>query len=121
MNSVDLAIRGDATAARAAATSALEARKFKLTWHDEWTATAERGSKVLNLIVGALAQYFKVGLRVMSGGDGETVVRFEKQSKGYMGGAVGAIRTRKNMERLRDDVKQAFEEQGILSWVKEHD
>jgi hypothetical protein len=120
MNAVDIAIKGDSTAAREAAIKALEARKFRLEWHDDWTATAERGSKVLNAVAGALAQYFKVGLRVMTTEQGETVVRFEKQSKGYMGGAIGAARTRKNMERLRDDVKNSFEQQGILAWVKEH-
>ena len=120
MQSVDLAIRGDAAAARDAATNALQSKKFRLTWQDEWTATAERGSKVANVILGALAQYFKVGLRVMSTEGGETVVRFERLSKGWMGGAIGAMRTRRNMERLRDEVKQAFEQQGILAWVKEN-
>lgn len=121
MQAVDIAIKGDAAAAREAASNALASRKFRLTWSDEWTATAERGNKIANVAFGALAQYFKVGLRIMSGEAGETVVRFERQSKGYMGGAVGAMRTRKNMERLRDELREAFTQQEILVWVKEHE
>ena len=35
-------------------------------WADEWSGTAEKGNKWLNLVAGALAQYFKVGVRIMS-------------------------------------------------------
>ena len=119
MKAIEMAVKGDPAFARQVAGQALESRKFRITWHDEWTATAERGNKVANALAGALAQYFKVGLILMSTQPGETVVRFERQSRGFMGGAIGARRTTKNMEQLRDEVAQQFQQQGVLNWVRE--
>src|SRR5437879_4148421 len=119
MKSVEIGIRADAPASRAMASQLLEANKFRLTWHDEWTATAERGSKVGNALGGAFAQYFKVGLRVLSGGEGEMIIRFEQQSSGWMGGALGARRTTKNMEWLRDNMSSWLQQQGMFLWVRE--
>lgn len=119
MRSVDITVKGDPASARDAAVRALEARKFKITWEHEWSGTAERGSKVLNAIAGALAQYFKVGVKIFAGTPGEVVVRFERQSSGWMGGGIGAMRTNKNLDRLRDEVATAFKEQGILVGVAE--
>lgn len=119
MRTVDITVTGDPASARAAAVQALEARKFRITWEHEWSGTAERGSKVLNVVAGALAQYFKVGLKIFSGTPGEVVVRFERQSSGWMGGGIGEMRTNRNMDRLRDEVAAAFREQGILVGVAE--
>ena len=119
MRSVDIVVTGDPASAREAAVRALEARKFKLSWEHEWSGSAERGSKVLNAVAGALAQYFKVGLKIFSGTPGEVVVRFERQSSGWMGGGIGAMRTNKNLDRLRDEVSTAFRDQGILIRVTE--
>lgn len=110
---------GDPVAARDAAAKVLESLKFRIQWENEWTAIAERGSKVVNVVAGALAQYFKVGLRVFAADPGQSVVRFERLSRGFMGGAIGAVRTRRNMERLRDRVRDVFQEEGILVGVDE--
>src|SRR2546425_10808094 len=97
---------GDPATARATAEQALVARKFKVTWHDEWTATAERGSKALNLLAGALGQYFKGGVRLMSAQPGETTARIERRSSGWMGGAMRAARTTKNLTSLGDELER---------------
>lgn len=112
-------MNADPAAARDAAAKVLSSLKFRIRWESEWTGIAERGNKLVNVVVGALAQYFKVGLRVFAGEPGEAVVRFERLSRGFMGGAMGAVRTRRNMERLRDRVREVFQEQGILVGVDE--
>jgi hypothetical protein len=115
----DFLVVGDPVRARATIEEALVARKFRVAWSDDWTASAERGSKVANAIAGALAQYFKVGVRLMSAEPGETTVRIERQSSGWMGGAIGASRTTKNMTALRTELETTFSSAGVLRGVTE--
>jgi hypothetical protein len=117
--SIDFLVVGDPVAARVTAEQALLARKFRVTWHDDWTATAERGSAALNAVAGAFAQYFKVGVRVMSAGPGQTTLRLERQSSGMMGGAIGMSKTRKNMATLRTELEATFGAAGVLRGVSE--
>lgn len=116
---IDFLVTGDPVAARITAEKALEARKFEVTWHDEWTATAERGSKTAYMFVGTFAQYFKVGVRLMSAQAGETTVRIERQSSGVMGGAIGVARTNKNLASLRAELEKTFADAEVLRSVSE--
>jgi len=116
---VDFIVTGDPATARATVEGALAQRGFRMTWLDEWTGMAERGSKVAYMLLGALAQYFKVGVRLMAAGPGETTVRIERQSSGLMGGAIGAARTSKNMTSLRTDLEATFSAGGVLRGVTE--
>jgi hypothetical protein len=116
---IDFLVTGDPVAARATAEQALVARKFAVTWDDDWTATAVRGSKAANLVVGALSQYLRVGVRLMSAQPGETTVRIERQSSGWAGGAIGVARTRKNLSSLRSELEGTFGDAGVLRGVSE--
>jgi hypothetical protein len=111
---VEFVLDGDPAHAKEAAVQALEGRKFRCNWSDDWTAVAERGSKKANMIAGAAAQYFKVGLSVRSADTGHSIVRLEKQSTGLMGGAIGAARTSNNMKKLRDELTETFTQVGVL-------
>jgi hypothetical protein len=115
----DFLVVGDPVAARATAEQALVARDFRVVWHDDWTATAERGSKSMNFLAGALAQYFKVGVRLMTAQAGLTTVRIEKQSSGMMGGAIGMARVQRNMTALRGELEATFNAAGVLRGVSE--
>ena len=110
----DFTLQGDPGRVRSTVQEALETRKFRLTWHDDWTATAERGSKVANAIAGAAAQYFKIGVAIRSADDGNSVLRVERQSSGLMGGAIGAARTTKNLDKLRTELDSTFQTAGVL-------
>ena len=116
---IDFLVAGDPVRARATIEEALVARKFKVNWIDDWTAVAERGSKVANALAGALAQYFKVGVRIMSDQPGETTIRVERQSSGWMGGAIGVSRTVKNLKALRTELEATFSSAGVLRGVAE--
>jgi hypothetical protein len=116
---IDFTVTSDPIKAAATAEQALVARKFGVTWQDGWTATAERGSKVANAIAGAAAQYFKVGVRIMSADQGMTIIRIERVSSGWMGGAIGAARTTKNLKKLREELESTFSEAGVLHGVRE--
>jgi len=116
--SVDFLVTGDPVAARVTAEQALVANGFRVTWHDAWTGTAERGSIVGNALAGALSQYFKVGVRLMSSETGETTVRVERQSSGMMGGLVGVSRVRRNMTALSAQLQATFQAAGVLRGVR---
>jgi hypothetical protein len=116
---IDFLVTGDPASARSAVEQALVVRKFRVAWSDDWTAVAERGSKVANALAGAAAQYFKVGVRIMSAQPGETTVRIERQSSGWMGGAIGASRTTKNMTALRTELESTFSGAGVLRQVSD--
>jgi hypothetical protein len=117
MKTLDFHVEGDAGRAKATVTQALEARKFKVTWGSEWVATAERGNKIANIFLGALAQYFKVGVSVMTAPEGHGIIRVEKSSSGWMGGAIGARRTTKNFEGLKGELEAAFGTAGVLKHI----
>lgn len=118
MNAVEYDLTGDPQRAKATAIQALESRKFKVTWAGEWDAVAERGNKVANVVLGALAQYFKVGVTVRSGAAGVSVVRIDKSSSGWMGGWIGASRTKKNFESLHAELEGSFRAAGVLAGVR---
>lgn len=95
MSYVDYTVTGDPARAHATATEALEGRKFTLTWSDPWTVVAERGSKVGNVLAEAMAQHFKIGVRVMSAPtDRQSIVRVGPQSSGWAARSARTARRR---------------------------
>jgi hypothetical protein len=115
MEYVDFMLTGDPAQAKATVSEALERRKFKLSWADEWTATAERGNKIANALLGAFAQYFKVGVVIRTDeASGHGIVRIERGSRGMMGGAIGVARTNKNMKQLAEELTTAWQSSGVL-------
>lgn len=120
MDAIEYTVTGDAQRAKATVVEALQSRKFRLTWSGEWDALAERGNKVLNVLFGAFAQYFKIDVLVRSAPDGAGVIRITKSSKGWMGGAIGAHRTKKNFETLAADLQATFQAAGVLVNVQQY-
>jgi hypothetical protein len=120
MTSIDFTVTGDVERAKATAVDALQGKGFRLSWSDEWTATAEKGNKVANLVIGGFAQYIKMGLEVRSAPTaGQALIRLIPASKGYMGGALGVMKTRKTSAKLREELTVVFNEAGVLVDVGE--
>lgn len=119
MQSVEFLINGDPSLARNTAAEILGQRGFTLTWTSDWNATAVRGSTTGNVLLGGFAQKFEVGLSVTSVGNGQSVIRFDRKNRGWMGGAVGAMRVTRNMNELRDQFRDAMSTRGMLAGVQE--
>lgn len=117
MKQVEFHIDGDAAQAKATVVEALETRKFKLSWTSEWAGVAQKGSVVANALLGALAQHFKFGVSVMTDPEGHGVIRMDKVSSGWLGGALGARRTTKSFENLKAELEQTFSAAGVLRKV----
>jgi hypothetical protein len=119
MKSVEFLIHGDPGLARNAAAEILAERGFTVTWTTEWSAQAVKGSTTGNVLLGGFAQKFVVGLSVTSANDGQSVVRFDRVNSGWMGGAIGASRVKRNMISLRDQFRDAMSARGMLAGVQE--
>jgi hypothetical protein len=90
-----------------------------VNWTTEWSAEAVKGSTTGNLLLGAFAQKFVVGLSVTSVGAAQSMIRFDRQNSGWMGGAIGAARVSRNMKALRDEFRDAMSARGMLAGVRE--
>jgi hypothetical protein len=101
-------VMGDPGAVRAVVAQVLTSRGFTVTWQDDSTEVAVRGSRVANILFGAFAQYFKVGVRIAAGQPGETFVHIERLSSGWGGGFVGVAQTRRILESLDAELEAAL-------------
>jgi hypothetical protein len=119
VQAVEFLVNGDPSAARNAAIGILQARGFNINWSTEWAGEAVKGNTAGNLLLGALAEKFVVGLQVTSTPSGQSLIRFERRNSGWMGGAIGARRVSNNMKALRDQFSQAMTQTGMLAGVQE--
>ncbi len=115
MEYFEIQLTGDPARVKATVQQALEAKKFRVEWTEEWSGRAERGNKVANALAGALAQYFLVEVAIGSIPDSTaSLVRVSRGSRGYLGGAIGVSRTNKNMRALFDELQATFSAAGVL-------
>jgi hypothetical protein len=119
VQAVEFLIHGDPVLARNTAAEVLGERSFSVNWTTEWSAEAVKGSTTGNLLLGAFAQKFVVGLSVTSVGAAQSMIRFDRQNSGWMGGAIGAARVSRNMKALRDEFRDAMSARGMLAGVRE--
>lgn len=116
----DVAVRLEPGDARDAIAGILGAHGFQVSFLDPWNAVAERGSRGMNTVFGALAQYYCVGLSVFGGPGGETVVRLLRAPTGYWtgGGLVGKARVSGAFARITNEVIEEFTRRGVLVGVQ---
>ena len=112
-------VSGESDTARDLAADVLAERGFTLDWSDDWTARASKGNVVVNVLAGAFAQSYRLGLRVRSiegadGGPDQTIVRIETLGTGLAGGIWGAKKTRSFFHGLRDELAARFASDGRL-------
>jgi hypothetical protein len=118
---IEFFVMGDAASARAAVEDALLEQQFRLNWLNDWTATAERGSKGANFLLGGMVKYLELGVRIMSGQGGQTVVHIDSESAGehtggsaWVGDAIGSRQMDAELATLRGDLELAFTNAGVL-------
>jgi len=120
MTTINFVVAGDVERAKVTAVEALQMKGYRLTWGDQWSATAEKGSKIGNALAGGFAQYIKLGLQVRAGQTpDQSVISLVQGSKGFMGGALGVAKTNKARNQLRDELAAIFNQAGVLVDVAE--
>ena len=109
----EIAVTGDAAKARDTVAGALTAQGFQLTWNDDWNGVASKGSKKKQMLLGAFAQYFEVGIAVFAV-DGGSVVRLTRPSAGLSGGVAGRQRAVNQFSKLSKEMRETFGAAGVL-------
>ena len=113
VDSREIAVVGDPAAARATVVQALESRGFTVAWQDEWSGTAEKGSKGKQMMLGGFAPHLQVGISLHAIDRG-TVVRLIRPSSGISGGLMGRAKAVKQFNGVADDLLAAFRQAGVL-------
>src|SRR5215212_11001692 len=109
----EITVAGDPSRARATVVQALEGRGFTFAWHDEWSGTAEKGSKTKQMVLGGFAQHLQVDISLHAVDQG-TVVRLTRPSAGVSGGLMGRAKAIKQFKGVADELVAAFREAGVL-------
>jgi len=86
---------------------------FTIEWKDQQAGKAKRGSKGMNVALGAFAPYYEIGFQIYQASDGSIGVRLLKSSGGWTGGAIGAHRVGRQYEEIVDLISNYFYQQGV--------
>jgi hypothetical protein len=113
-NYADIAVRGSVENVQQLVQSAFVANRFALSWASAVKGRAEKGSRGMNLALGALSQYYAVDFEIYPGQDG-AVLRLFQANSGWAGGAIGAHRVKKQFEELHNLLVTWFQQQGVLT------
>jgi len=113
----DIAVRGSVDNVRNLVQTAFAAQGFDVNWAGPMKGKAEKGSKGMNIALGALAQYYGVEFEIASTPDG-AVLRLIKANTGWAGGYLGARRVEKKSEELGTLMASWFHQQGVLMGQK---
>ena len=114
MRYVDFVLTGDPARARTTTVEALEAWQFRIAWTDEWTGSAEKGSRTANVLLGGFAQHYHFGLEVRSLEGERSLVRVKSFKSGWWGGLLGVMKTKKRLRKVRERLEAAFSGAGVL-------
>jgi hypothetical protein len=120
----DFVIKGDPDTVRAIGDQVVRGAGFTVTWVDQATGHAQRGSLPLTILLGAFVgkkrQAVKVDLKIFTGPQPDTtVVRLTRASSGWAGGAIGASRNNKMFAELIQDLAAPFGQAGTLLGVNQ--
>ena len=113
-NYADIAVRGSVENVQQLVQTAFVSNKFAVSWASAVKGRAEKGSKGLNLALGALAQYYAIDFEIYPGAD-NAVLRLYQANSGWAGGAIGAHRVKKQFEELHNQLVSWFQQQGVLA------
>ncbi len=113
----DIVLRVSPVEARDAVAQQLAAKGFRVAFHDDWHATAEKGNVATNVVLGGWAQYFKISIEIFEAAQGQTVVRLLRDRVGYWGGIMGRARVSGTFKSVVNDLVSAFHARGVLVGV----
>jgi len=113
----DIAVKANVDSVQNLVQQAFGANGFSVKWESGLKGKAEKGSRGLNIALGALAQYYGIDFEIHPGGDLATL-RLHKANTGLAGGIIGVARVNKQFNQVADTLAGWFQTQGVLQGVK---
>ena len=113
-NYADIAVVGSVQNVQNLVGAAFTANKFRVNWQSATKGKAEKGSRGANLALGAFVQYYAVDFEIYPASQGATLRLFQANS-GWVGGAIGAHRVKKQFDELDGLLTTWFQGQGGLA------
>lgn len=113
----DIAVKANVDSVQNLVHQAFSANGFSVKWESGLKGKAEKGSKGLNLALGALAQYYGIEFEIYPAGELATL-RLHKSNTGLAGGIIGVSRVNKKFSELTDTIAYWFQHEGVLQGVK---
>jgi len=113
----DISVNGSVQNVQNLAQTAFASNGFTVKWENATKGKAEKGSKGLNIALGALAQYYGVDFEIYPGQSG-AVLRLHKSNTGLAGGIWGMMKVSKQFEELSDTIAAWFQQQGVLQGIQ---
>jgi len=81
---------------------------FTIQWRNPYYGIAERGSKGLNVVGGAFAQYYKIDFQILMLPDQTICIRLFKANTGGWGGVAGVYMVDKQFQEIIDGLSYYF-------------
>jgi hypothetical protein len=81
---------------------------FRITRYDIHSGIAQRGSKGMNIVGGALAQYYEIRFQLIIMPDRSICVRIFKANSGLWGGIIGVCMVEEKYQGIIDELSYFF-------------
>jgi len=113
----DIVVKGALDNIRNLTHQAFMSNGFDVSWESQTKGKAEKGSKGANIMLGVLAQHYKVEFEIFPASEGGTL-RLVKVGSGAAGGLLGMRKVNKQFDLLSDTLSSWFKQQGVLIGMK---
>lgn len=105
---LDMVLGGDPGAHRHSLDQLLRANGWTTNWTSEWSGLATKGSKVMNVLFGAFAQYHEMQFQFSTNPDGSTNLHVFRVGDGCVGGLLGMHKAKKTFEQSATMIEQHY-------------
>lgn len=114
----DFAVKGSVDNVQNLVTQAFAASGFRVTWSSSTQGRAEKGSKGMNIALGALAQHYVIDFEIFPNPEG-AALRLYQTVSGWWGGMWGRMKVKNQWKQLMDTLASWFQQQGVLIGVRQ--
>ena len=111
----DLVLAGDPGPHRESLARVLGDGGWTIAWDPAgWSGMATKGSKTMNFLFGAFAQYHEISFSFVTQPDASTGLTLYRTGQGCMGGLYGMYKVKKSFKKTAGMVENHYQIAGVL-------